>query len=71
VQSFWVAAEIAAQVTPKDQAAMIEKFVTVSRHCLGLQNFFSVFAVVGALDFENVRKLKDAWLLVSKKVCAG
>ena len=59
---------MARQEGAKNQALMIEKFCAVAKHCLAYNNFFSTFAVTGALDFERVRKLKDAWALVPKKV---
>ena len=63
-----MAAEVATQTTAKSQAAMIDKFAEVARRCLAHHNFFSVFAILGALDFPDVRRLADAWALVSKQV---
>eukprot|EP00048_Salpingoeca_helianthica_P017370 m.236897 g.236897 ORF g.236897 m.236897 type:complete len:733 (-) comp20824_c0_seq1:75-2273(-) len=67
-ESYWVQAEVVAQQTPKEQAGMISKFAEVVRHCLAQRNLYSVFAIVGALGFPKIRKLKDAWDLVPRKV---
>lgn len=67
-QSFWVAAEVTEQEGTKAQASMIAKFIEVAQLCLRLRNAFSIFAILGALDFPQVRKLKDAWDLVPKKL---
>lgn len=66
-ESFWVAAEVAHQDGAKHQALMIEKFAQVAKYCLAVNNLFSIFAIIGALDFDRVRNLTDAWALVPKK----
>ena len=46
---------------------MIIKFLNVANLCLLMNNLNSVFSVVGALGFPEVKKLKDAWEMVPKK----
>eukprot|EP00052_Salpingoeca_macrocollata_P030508 m.319796 g.319796 ORF g.319796 m.319796 type:complete len:699 (-) comp23463_c1_seq1:74-2170(-) len=70
-ESYWVEAEVCAQETDKDKAAMISKFIQVAQMCLKLQNLFSVFAVVGGLNFPEVKKCKKALELVPKKLLRG
>lgn len=42
---------------PKLQAVMLDKLVHVASHSRSLNNFFSMFTVLGALDTPRTRKL--------------
>mmetsp|Transcript_21541 Transcript_21541/g.64107 ORF Transcript_21541/g.64107 Transcript_21541/m.64107 type:complete len:1164 (+) Transcript_21541:247-3738(+) len=66
-ESFWAAAEILFPTKAKERAAMITKFIKVAEHCLKLGNFFSLFAVLGALCFPEVARLRSAWERVPEK----
>ena len=85
-QSFWVAAEIAAQPNVKaivpflrrfsnivqDQTKLIIKFLNVANLCLLMNNLFSVFAIVGALGFPDVRiVLLSPWVITRDGRCGS
>ncbi|EGD82899.1 hypothetical protein PTSG_12036 [Salpingoeca rosetta] len=57
----WVAAEIVQHKTRKEQATMIAKFLRVAEESLKLHNYFSFFAIMGALACREVSTLKRAW----------
>lgn len=67
-ESYWVAGEICLHEGRKEQTAMISKFILVAHSCRKLGNFFSVFTILGALDFPEVRRFKRAWKNVSDKL---
>ncbi|XP_004365044.1 hypothetical protein CAOG_00173 [Capsaspora owczarzaki ATCC 30864] len=68
-ESFWVASEIVyGGRDAKSQADLIAKFIMVAKHCLALNNFYSVFSVMGGLHFPVIRKLKAAWDLLPAAV---
>ena len=50
------------------QGAMLVKLVELANHCNELNNFYSVFAVVGGLGFPSVTALKPAWKLVPRRI---
>jgi hypothetical protein len=47
---------------------MLVKLVELANHCNELNNFYSVFAVVGGLGFPSVTALKPAWKLVPRRI---
>ncbi len=47
-----------ARPQPSPQTAM---------HCKSIGNFYSLFTILGALDTARVRKLKGAWLAISRE----
>lgn len=67
-ESHWVAAEIALAAKTKDQAALIGKFIRTADHSVHLGNFFSLFAILGALCFPSVTRLRAAWEKVPDKL---
>jgi len=67
-ESHWVAAEITLPAKAKDQAALIGKFIRTADHSVHLGNFFSLFAILGALCFPAVTRLRTAWEKVPDKL---
>eukprot|EP00049_Salpingoeca_infusionum_P006272 m.104304 g.104304 ORF g.104304 m.104304 type:complete len:1404 (+) comp13258_c0_seq3:837-5048(+) len=63
---FWVEDDICKLTDTKLQSSIIEKFIYAAATCKQLNNFFSVFTIVGALSTTKVSKLKEAWELVSR-----
>jgi hypothetical protein len=53
-ESFWIAAEICQYFKPKYQASMISKFIHTAMRCHTLGNYFSLFTILGALNFPEV-----------------
>jgi hypothetical protein len=66
-ESHWVSAEVCAQTSNKDKAAMVSIFIDVAAHCVKLQNLFSVFAILGGLGFPEVSRQKKVWEMVPKR----
>ncbi|EGD78457.1 hypothetical protein PTSG_09152 [Salpingoeca rosetta] len=64
---FWVEQEVLDAGDPKLQAVIIDKFIQAAAHCKALNNFYSVFTIIGALDTAKIRKLKQAWDGVPKE----
>jgi len=67
-ESYWVAGEICLHEGRKEQTSMISKFILVADACRKLGNFFSLFTILGALDFPEVRRFKRAWKAVPDKL---
>eukprot|EP00049_Salpingoeca_infusionum_P014264 m.266734 g.266734 ORF g.266734 m.266734 type:complete len:207 (-) comp15632_c1_seq7:231-851(-) len=66
LETNWVTNEILAAESQKNQTTLIDKFVKVACHCLDLNNFYSLFAVMGGVTTSKVQKL-PAWKALSKK----
>eukprot|EP00730_Choanoeca_flexa_P001579 TRINITY_DN10696_c0_g1_i2.p1 TRINITY_DN10696_c0_g1~~TRINITY_DN10696_c0_g1_i2.p1 ORF type:complete len:742 (+),score=197.11 TRINITY_DN10696_c0_g1_i2:96-2321(+) len=66
-ESQWVVQLIQAETTSEAQAAVICKIVDMIQHCDRLNNFFSLFSLLGGLSFGEVAQYKAAWKKVPKK----
>eukprot|EP01137_Pigoraptor_chileana_P030546 Opistho-2@17179 len=66
-ESYWVATEVCSFGDPQMQSLMIRKFIKVAVRCLELNNFYSMFAVMGGLSFPPIRRMKAAWEMLSEK----
>ncbi|EGD83061.1 hypothetical protein PTSG_12059 [Salpingoeca rosetta] len=66
--SYIVATEILRTEKKKHQVKAIEFFVQVGHHCYKMHNFNSVMAIVSAINFASVSRLKKAWSKVPGKI---
>ena len=53
-ESYWIAAEICQHYKLKTQMLMIAKFIRVAMHCHRIGNYYSMFSILGALNFPEV-----------------
>ncbi|KJE90930.1 hypothetical protein CAOG_02158 [Capsaspora owczarzaki ATCC 30864] len=66
-ESYWVATVICTQPELKKRVELIKKFILVGKSCMELQNYFTVFSIVGGLSMAPVQRLKKSWEQVSAK----
>jgi len=64
---FWVATEICACSDIKKRITLMEKFVSVAKHLMRLQNFNDVLAVLSGLQTIPIYRLKNTWKGLSQK----
>lgn len=65
-ESSWVAREVCMQQGDRDRADMIVRFLSIAKHLIALNNFYSSFAVVVGLKMTPVRRM-SAWSFVPEK----
>jgi hypothetical protein len=64
--SFWIQTEIVEQSSINDRVSIIEKFIEVLAELHTLNNFQTMFEIVGGLNSASVSRLKRTWGKVSK-----
>ena len=63
-ESYWVVAEICAAKNDKHRGVLIRKFIKTAHYCFLHNNFYSLFSILGALGFHQVKNeigLLDFW----------
>eukprot|EP01087_Luapelamoeba_hula_P001179 TRINITY_DN1092_c0_g1_i1.p1 TRINITY_DN1092_c0_g1~~TRINITY_DN1092_c0_g1_i1.p1 ORF type:complete len:408 (-),score=59.97 TRINITY_DN1092_c0_g1_i1:89-1312(-) len=65
--SYWVSTEIVCCQGVKDQASLIKRFVATLDRLVGMNNFFSLMAIIAGLDNTAVKRLKPVWELVPER----
>ncbi|TDL15520.1 ras GEF [Rickenella mellea] len=59
--SYWVTNTILSRKDPRNRATVFEHFVSVANHCRILNNFSSMFAIIGGLNSPPIRRLTRTW----------
>lgn len=59
LEYYWAEELLVANGDPKLQAVMLDKLIHVVAQCKALNNFFSMFTILGALDTPRTRKLAE------------
>jgi len=68
--SFWVSQEVVQADGMKEQAKMIDRFITVGNKLKDLGNFNGLMQIFSGLMASSVQKLQEAWKLISSKQLA-
>jgi hypothetical protein len=65
--SYWVSQEITKAETPKEQAKLIERFISVGSKLKDLGNFNGLMEIFSGLISNGVQRLQEAWKLLPSK----
>ncbi|KIR78781.1 guanyl nucleotide exchange factor Sql2 [Cryptococcus gattii EJB2] len=63
----WVADSILNEGDAKRRAALLKFFIKLADKCLLINNFFTMFAVLGGLNSSTILRLKKTWDALSVK----